>query len=106
MPLFFIFFGSLVSKQNKKKHSSVDLSPLSPVCVGAPAQCVIILIRTAYNFFHVVNDGERVEKYSNIPSGNQNTYLTLWQMAPYIESTQHIRVTITYKLSPRTKVEA
>ena len=92
---FLIYFDSLVSKENKKKRSSVDLSHLSPVYVGAPAQCVIILICTAYNLFHVVNDGERVEKYSIFPSGKQNTYLTLWQKALYIESTQHIRVTIT-----------
>ena len=103
--LFFYIFGSLVSKQNEKKRSSIDLSHLSPVCVGAPKQCVIILICTAYNFFPVVNDRERVVKYSNIPNGNQNTYFTLWQMAPYIESKHHPRVAITYKLSTKTKVE-
>ena len=88
------------------KRSSVDSYP--PLTSLRWWTCTVRynLICTAYNFFHVVNDGERVEKYSNIPSGNQNTNLTLWQMVPYIESTQHIRVTITYKLAPKTKVEA
>ena len=57
-------------------------------------------------FFHIVSDRERVEKYSNIPSRNQNTYLTPWKTAPSIESMHYICVAITYKLSPNTKVEA
>ena len=43
----------------------------------------MVLICTAYKFFHVVNDRKRVEKYSNIPSGNQNAYLTRIWAAPY-----------------------
>ena len=43
----------------------------------------MVLICTAYKFFHVVNDRKRVEKYSNIPSGNQNAYLTRITGAPY-----------------------
>ena len=60
---YFWYDGSSVPKENKKKRSSVDLSTLSQGCVVAFEQRVIILFCTAYYFFHVVNDRERVEKY-------------------------------------------
>ena len=107
MPIFLIFFGSLVSKQNKKKCSSVDLSHLSPICVGAPEQCIIILICTAYNFFIYLMIASGLKNIQTSPVGIKTHISTFgkWRLILSRCSTP-VLLYITYKLSPKAKVEA